>query len=121
MPRTSLTVTTALGSYPSLQPAANACDMAAPAADVGNMNQVTASGNDLIIVYNANGGAQTLTVSSVADLHNRTGDITTYSIGAGEYAVFGPFKSAGWMQSDGKIYLAGSHSDLKIGVVALPQ
>lgn len=120
MARTSLTVTTALGAYPSLQPAANACDLTMTAADIVNYNQATCSGNDLIIAHNTSGGALTVTITSVADGHNRTGDITTYSVGAGEYAVFGPFKSAGWMQSDGKLYMAASAADVKLGVIALP-
>jgi len=119
MARANLTITTALGSYPTLQPAANACDLTMAAADVANKNQAVLSGNDVVVAHNTGVGAVTLTISSVADQHNRTGDITAYSIGAGEYAVFGPLKSLGWMQSDGKLYLEASSADLKLGVVAL--
>ncbi len=120
MARASLTLTTALGSYPTLQPAANACDMAMAAANVADKNQFTASGNDLIVAHNTGVGAVTLTITSVVDTYNRTGDITAYSIGAGEFAVFGPLKSTGWIQTDGKVYLEASSADLKLGVVALP-
>jgi hypothetical protein len=120
MARASLTVATALGSYPTLQPTANALDLAMAAANVADKNQFTASGNDLVFAHNTGVGAVTVTITSVADPYKRTGDITAYSIGAGEYAHFGPFKMDGWKQTDGKIYLEASSADVKFGVVALP-
>lgn len=118
MARTSLTKTTALGAYGSYS--ANAADLTMAAADTSNLNQFTANGNDLVIAHNTGGSAYTITITSVADPFNRTGDIATYSLGAGEYAIFGPFKAAGWQQSDGKIYLQASNAAVHFGVVALP-
>lgn len=46
--------------------------------------------------------------------------ISAYSLGAGEYAAFGPFEREGWMQSDGYIYLEASHAEVKFGVLTLP-
>lgn len=120
MARTILTATTACGSYPSLPLTANSADLAMSAADIADLNQVVATGKDLVFAHNTNVGAQTITITSAANKRNRTGDITAYSIGAGEYAVFGPFDSAGWMQSTGYLYFQASHAEVKLGVVSLP-
>lgn len=119
MPRQTLTPKTALGSYPSLPIAADAADLAFTAADATNKEQFTASGNDLLVAYNSGASPRTITITSVADEKGRTGDITTYSLAAGEFAVFGPLKKAGWMQSDGKIYMEASHAEVKWAIVAL--
>ena len=51
---------------------------------------------------------------------NVSTDVDAYSIAAGEYAVFGPFKRPGWVQADGYVYLQASNAAVKFGVVALP-
>jgi hypothetical protein len=119
MARTSLTKTTLLGPWPSLQPAANALDVTFTAADVANKNQFSASGDDLILVWNTDGAnPYTFTVTSVVDDKNRTGDITTYSLAAGEVGAF-RVRNDGWRQTDGKIYLEGSNAAIKFAVIAL--
>lgn len=118
MARTDLTKTTALGAYGTY--AVNAADLTMAAADVVNKNQFVASGNDLIVAHNTGASAYTVTISSAPDPYGRSGDIAAYSIGAGEYAVFGPMKLPGWMQTDGKVYLEASNAAVKFGVVALP-
>jgi hypothetical protein len=90
------------------------------AANASDLNQATASGNDLIFAHNTGAGANTVTVTSVADELGRTGDIAAYSLGAGEYGVFGPFKNQGWTQTDGKLYFQASSAEVKFGVVQLP-
>ena len=55
----------------------------------------------------------------MADDLSRTGDITAYSIGAAEYAFFGPFAVEGWRQTDGKIHVACSHADIKFALVRI--
>lgn len=119
MARQTLTKKTAPGSYPSLPISANALDLAFAAADATNKEQFAASGNDLVIAFNSGASAYTVTVTSVKDEKNRTGDISAYSIGAGEYAVLGPFKSAGWKQTDGNIYLEAENAAVKFAVIAL--
>lgn len=119
MARTTLTKTTALGAYGSYT--ANAADLTMAAADVSNKNQFVASSGDLVIAHNTGGSAYTVTVTSSADPHyNREGDISAYSLGAGEYAIFGPFKRPGWVQSDGYLYLEANNSAVKFGVVVIP-
>lgn len=114
MPKTTLTKTTAPGSYAT---AGVALTMAA--ADVGNKNQFVASGEDLVIAHNTGATEHTITINSVADPYGRTGDITAEAIAAGAYKIFGPFKTAGWRQSDGRIYLEANHAEVKFGVVEL--
>ena len=118
MPRTTLTKTTPLGAFGTYS--ANAADLTLTAADTVNLNQFRATGNNLVIAQNTNAGAQTVTITS-APINGRTGDITTYSIGAGEIAVFGPFlgNQNGWTQSDGYIYLQASHADIKFAIISI--
>lgn len=119
MARTTLTKTAALGAYGDYS-VANAADLTMAAADTSNQNQFVASSRDLVIAHNTGGSAQTVTITSSDDPYGRSGDIDAYSIGAGEYAIFGPFKRPGWIQSDGYVYLEANSTDVKFGVVALP-
>ncbi len=115
MARTTLTKTDAPGKY-----ASQGAALTMEAADPTNKNQFVATGADLVFAHNTGAGAATVTINSVADPYGRTGDISSYSIPAGGYAVFGPFPSLGWQQSDGYIYLEASSTDVKFGVVKLP-
>lgn len=119
MARQTLTKTTPLGSYPTLPLAADSADVVFTAADATNKESFVASGNDLVLAWNSGASTRTVTITSVA-LNGRTGDVTTYSLSAGEIAVFGPFQVAGWRQTDGKIYHEASHADVKWAIIALP-
>lgn len=119
MARTPLVKTTALGPYGDYS-VANAADLTMAAGDVANKNDFPATGDDLVVAHNTGGSAYTLTVTSAPDPYGRTKDITAYSIGAGEYAVFGPLELTGWVQADGKIYLEVNNAAIKLGVVKLP-
>jgi len=122
MARLTLVKTAAPGNFPAIQPTANSLDVAMVVTVLVNKAQFSASGKDLVFAHNTGAGAGTVTINSVADpKNNRTGDITAYSIGAGEYAVFGPFSREGWVQTDGNVYLEASTTDVKFGVVSLPQ
>lgn len=100
--------------------AADAADLALTACDATNFEQYASTGRELVFVYNSGAGARTITFTSAPDELGRTGDITTYSLAAGEYAVFGPFPVRGWRQSNGYMYLQGSHAEVKVGVVTIP-
>ncbi len=108
-----------LGDYSSV----NVADflMAATTGLSGSSgNQFVSSGKDLVYAKNIQAGAQTITFSSVDDPQGRQEDITTYSIGIGEYAIFGPFGVIGWRQTDGNIYFETSHADILVAVFVLP-
>jgi hypothetical protein len=122
MTRLALTPKTLPGSYPSLPLTANSVDFTfTPAgASFADGASYPLTGNEILLVHNGNVGAQTVTISSVVDDLNRTGDITTYSLAAGEYAAFGPFKEKGWRQSTGLIHIAASATDVEFAVLKLP-
>lgn len=82
------------------------------------------TGKELVVAYNTHATvAKTVTVTSVADVFGRTGDVTAFSVPAlsgNPVAVFGPFKSDGWMQSDGYVYIDAVDINVKFAVVVLP-
>lgn len=100
--------------------AADSADFVWTAADVGNSNSCTLTGRELLLVNNTGGSPYTVTITSAADELGRTGDITTYSLAAGEFAVFGPFPMRGWRQTGGKLYFAGSNAAVKFAVIVIP-
>jgi hypothetical protein len=114
MPRTALTKTTAGGGYASAGVA-----VTMTAADVANLNSVTAEGNDLIIAHNTGAGAHAVTITSAVDPFGRLGTITSESIAAGAIRIYGPLPISGWIQTDGKIYLSADHAEVKFGIVKL--
>lgn len=118
MARTNITPQTVVGPYPTLPVSANALDLTETAADVENKNQFTPSGDDLVIVHNTGASAYTVTFTSIADEFKRTGDISAYSVGAGEIAAF-RLKKPGWMQSDGKVYLEAEDASVKFAVLQI--
>ena len=113
MARQTLTKVVPVGPYPTLQPAADSLDIAFTAADVANKEQFTPSADCLALVWNSGASPYTVTFTSVADpTTKRTGDVTTYSLAAGDHAAF-RFKKTGWMQSDGNIYIEASNAAVK--------
>ncbi len=116
MARTTLTKTSAPGRY-----ASNGQALISAAADVANGNQFVASGNELIIARNTDGAnAHSVTIHSVNDPYNRSGNIAADSIPAGETKVYGPFPRLGWMQPDGRVYVNADNSAIEFAVIALP-
>ncbi len=121
MARTILTAMTALGPYnPDAYAVASAADLTMAAADTGDGNAVVATDRQAVFAHNTNVGAQTVSVTSTNDPYGRRGHVVTYSIGAGEYAIFGPFKLLGWSQTNGQLYFNASHAEVKLGVINLP-
>jgi hypothetical protein len=117
MARTTLNKTTLVGPYPASVPA-DSLDFNFQAADVANKNQFSPSGDDEIIMWNSGASPYTVTITSAPDPMNRTGDIATYSLAAGDIAGF-RIKNMGWVQSDGKVYLEASNAAVKFAIVAL--
>lgn len=116
MPRTALAAVTPKGPYPGTI-SANLLDVAFTAADAGNSNTTPFLGNRMMLVArNSGAGARTITFTSVADSRGRTGDVTAFSIGAGEYIAF-IFERDGWQQSDGALYWAAEHAEVLVAVL----
>jgi hypothetical protein len=120
MARQTITKTNAPGNYPNLPISANAADIAWLQADTTNKEQFVSTGKEIVLAWNQGVGAATVTIESVADPFRREGDISAYSVGADEIAVFGPFPVEGWRQSDGKVYLEASSTDIRFAVIVLP-
>lgn len=119
MARATLTRTTPLGPYPSLQPAANALDGVWTAADATNKNQFLLDGPVLLQFWNSGASPYTVTLTSAADPQNRTGDITAYSLAAGIISEIKIDQVAGWKQSDGYMYLEASNAAVKFNITRL--
>lgn len=120
MPRTAITPVVPPGPRPTLPLPALSAALPMVAVDAVNFNQTPCTGRELLFFSNPSGGALTVTVTSVPDPQNRTGDITTYSIPAAGFAVLGPFSTVGWKQPDGNLYFTGSGAALLVGVVQVP-
>jgi hypothetical protein len=119
MARVTHTAFSALGTKSDVY-TAGAADISMTAATPADDEEVVHNGEILLIAHNTDVGAQTVTVSSVADDLGRTGDITTYSLAADDYAVFGPFKVEGWRQTNGKLYFEATDAGVLFAVVKLP-
>lgn len=121
MARSNVAASTGIGSYPTLPVAANAMDLTETAADVANKNQA-AFGNAtmlLLIFHNTHAAnAGDVTIESSPDSLNREGDITDYSLAAGEIGFFFARRN-GWRQSDGNLYFDGSDATIKFAVIQL--
>jgi len=122
MARLVLTPKVLLPGYPVTPLTAESADFTWTAAGAafadGAGFQLT--GKEILLVQNTNAGAQTVTILSVIDPYKRTGDITTYSVGIAEFAVFPMFPVDGWRQADGQLYFAATATDVKFSVLRLP-
>ena len=122
MARLSLTAQAPPGFWPALPLTAGAEDFTftLSGADWADGFSFTNTGRENLI-FKGGAGVETITISSVVDQFNRTGDITAYSIGIGEYVWLGPFKPSGWNQSGtNKLYGATTDADVGIVVCQLP-
>lgn len=97
-------------------PAANSLDVTFTAGDASNGNKTLSNGQLMLMFLNSHAtNAYTFTVTSVADPElGRTGDISTYSLAAGKYAIVGPVPTKGFTQSDGYIYYTVENAAVKV-------
>ena len=122
MARVLIAAQTTPGAYPTLPIAANSRDLQMQAGDasLGNYTPLV-DGKTLVICQNTNATstARTVTFTSAVDAFNRTGDITAYSLSAGELGLFGPFKTVGWSDA-GNLDIDVSNAEMVIAVITLP-
>ncbi len=121
MARLTLTSVTPQGPFAALPLVASSADIAPVAQSVAGDGWAISgnNGRQLLLVQNTDAGAQTVTITSVAR-NGRTGDITTYSLAAGEFAIFGGFDRAGFNQSDGTVQVEASDAAVKCAVISCP-
>lgn len=120
MARTTIAKTTPLGAYPALPLVADSADVnmqASTGASGTSGNQIAFSSASRLYILAQNTHASspyTVTITSKVDGYNRTGDITTYSLAAGDIALF-VVEGAGWKQGDGYVYLEATNAAVKFG------
>jgi cytochrome c1 len=97
---------------------ANALDtnFTAPAVASDGIDFV-AQGNEVIVVLNSGAAPYTFSIISEADALGRTGDLTTYSLAAGEAASF-QLPREGWADATtGKILITMENVAVKVLVL----
>jgi hypothetical protein len=101
---------------------AGTADFTVAASTLTDGDTFVCTGRELLFVQNLDAGAVTITITSVADEKNRVGDITTYSVGIGEFAMFsvGLTNQLGWKAPAGTVRITCSDVDLKVAVLRLP-
>lgn len=119
MARQELPIITPKGKFPlTLPPPALSLDYAYTAADVGNFDQFALTGRELLLVKST--GVFTFTLESAADELGRLGDITTYALGTGLFAMFYYGDKRGWEQGSSKAFLKASNVGIAFAVVRIP-
>lgn len=120
MARTAITVQDIDAPFATVS--AGSLDFTLAATDNSNGNYFACTGREIVIFFNSDVGAQTVTIDSVADEKNRQADITAYSLAAGDYVCFGGglTNSKGWKQTNGQIYIDSSAAAVKVAVLRLP-
>jgi hypothetical protein len=117
---TAITVQTIKGPFEAI--GANGADYTYAAGTVTDGDTFVCTGREILLVNNVNVAAKWITITSVDDETNRSEDITTYSVGASEFAVFGVglTNSKGWKSTAGKVRITVEHADVKVAVLRLP-
>ena len=111
-----------LGPYPALQPTAGTMSIAPLAADTSNKERFTSTGKEILVGFNSDASPHTVTVTSVAaGADSRTGDITAYSVPAGQFFFYEASAPDGWARrgtgtDDGCIYVEASDTTVKWAV-----
>lgn len=108
-----------LVKYPALPVTANSLDVAETAPNDTNGCDYVPTGREIVVLHNTTVGAATFTLVSSADPYGRTGDITAYSLGAGEFAALIP-PSTGFLGAGGKITITVSDPGIKFLVMRVP-
>jgi hypothetical protein len=89
-------------------------------SDQANGNDTPCTGKELLAIYNNGTGAQTVTIDAAQDGAGRDGTITAYSLAEDDFAIFGPFPTAYYRQTDGKLHIDTSADGVQLAVIKLP-
>jgi len=120
MAATVITVQQLLSPFPVTPLTANSADIVFTALTVTEGDTFVCTGREVILIKNGT-GTNTLTISSSDDEKGRAEDITSYSLAAGDFAMFGQglTNSQGW-KTGGKIKMTPSSAEIKAAVLRLP-
>jgi hypothetical protein len=106
MPATQILTQAVQGPYPTIPVAATSLDLTFTnyfVADAVTANLPSGTvGGDELIVHNPTAGALTITFTS-QPLNGRSGDITSYSVGAGVHSAFKYSQLQGWVDANGNV------------------
>ena len=105
--------------YPVLPLVATSQDITFDAGDASSGHKFPLTGKEILVAKNTGAGARTVTVKSVADAHQRTGDFGAYSVGAGKVAMF-LIPVDGFLQADGQCYVDVEHAEMTLAVIRFP-
>lgn len=129
MAATQVFTTPIIGPYTTTPVTATGLDVAFTAADPtnGNYFNVDTPNGDVLIVWNTDSSSHHFTLSSVVDSpFDRTGDITSYVVGAGiismynlECGVSGTADTAvvGWSNNFGQILFSADSALIKFAII----
>jgi hypothetical protein len=120
MSRTNIATQTPVGPYPAGGVvSALALDLAWAAADVSNHNEFLFSGKEVLLVQNTDTVSHNLTLTSAPDEHGRSADVSSYAVAAGVISAFS-FRagSAGWLESDGHVYIQADNALMKFAIIS---
>jgi len=121
MARLTITAVTPQGPFAALPLVADSADIAFVAESTPGDGWAIPgnTGRQLLLVRNTDASAQTVTITSVPR-NGRSGDVTAYSLAAGEFAIFGGFDRAGFSQSDGTVRVEASDGTVECAVISCP-
>lgn len=83
-------------------------------------NSVPCTGREYLLAHNNDVAGQTVTVDAASDKAGRDGTLTAYSLAADAVAIFGPFPTAYYRQTDGTLHIDTSDDNVRLAVVRVP-
>jgi hypothetical protein len=121
------------GPYPTLPLASTSLDLTFAAADDVNGNFFTADpltvvvpqgtitgatvGGNLILVWNTDTAPHTISISSQPDAAGRSGDLSSYTVGAGVISAFKLSQVLGWADGFGNVSLTADSALVKFAII----
>lgn len=101
---------------------AGTADFTFAAGTVTDGDTFVCTGRELLIVNNTDVATKYITIVATDDETNRAESVTTYSLAAGDFAVFGVglTNAKGWKSSTGTIRITVEDADVKVAVLRLP-
>lgn len=110
--KSPLLVTSVAGQY-----AASGKTLAWSDADVASGNRFASTGREILMARNTSGTPQLVTVISVPDARIGRSQDQVLTIEAGDVAIFGPFPTNGWQQTDGYIWVLALSTAVKLSII----